>query len=42
VGSAGDRLLRIDFAGIARLFTPKMENEPNEVWYLFGAWLPPQ
>ena len=30
----------IDFAGIARLFTPeKGENEPAEVWYLFGAWL---
>ena len=30
----------IDFAGIARLFTPeKGRNEPAEVWYLFGAWL---
>lgn len=30
----------IDFAGIARLFTPELgENEPAEVWYLFGAWL---
>jgi hypothetical protein len=30
----------IDFAGIARLFTPEEgTNEPNEVWYLFGAWL---
>ena len=30
----------IDFAGIARLFTPeKGQNEPTEVWYLFGAWL---
>jgi hypothetical protein len=30
----------IDFAGIARLFTPEEgANEPNEVWYLFGAWL---
>jgi hypothetical protein len=30
----------IDFAGIARLFTPeKGSKEPNEVWYLFGAWL---
>lgn len=30
----------IDFAGIARLFTPE-ENQPdrNEAWYLFGAWL---
>jgi len=30
----------IDFAGIARLFTPEEgSDEPNEVWYLFGAWL---
>jgi len=30
----------IDFAGIARLFTPEQgRNEPVEVWYLFGAWL---
>lgn len=30
----------IDFAGIARLFTPQQgANEPKEVWYLFGAWL---
>lgn len=30
----------IDFAGIARLFTPeKGSEEPAEVWYLFGAWL---
>jgi hypothetical protein len=30
----------IDFAGIARLFTPTESNgEVNEVWYLFGAWL---
>jgi hypothetical protein len=30
----------IDFAGIARLFTPESgEQEPNEIWYLFGAWL---
>ena len=30
----------IDFAGIARLFTPETgSDEPNEVWYLFGAWL---
>jgi hypothetical protein len=30
----------IDFAGIARLFTPEEHaDEPNEVWYLFGAWL---
>ncbi len=30
----------IDFAGIARLFTPEQgQDEPAEVWYLFGAWL---
>jgi hypothetical protein len=30
----------IDFAGIARLFTPEQgTEEPAEVWYLFGAWL---
>ena len=30
----------IDFAGIARLFTPEQgSHEPSEVWYLFGAWL---
>ena len=30
----------IDFAGIARLFTPEQAgNEPKEVWYLLGAWL---
>jgi hypothetical protein len=30
----------IDFAGIARLFTPEQgRDEPAEVWYLFGAWL---
>ena len=30
----------IDFAGIARLFTPEEgTKEPNEVWYLFGAWM---
>lgn len=30
----------IDFAGIARLFTPEQEGgQPAEVWYLFGAWL---
>jgi hypothetical protein len=30
----------IDFAGIARLFTPEQgAEEPKEVWYLFGAWL---
>ncbi len=30
----------IDFAGIARLFTPEVgSNEPNEIWYLFAAWM---
>jgi len=30
----------IDFAGIARIFTPEQgRNEPAEVYYLFGAWL---
>lgn len=30
----------IDFAGLARLFTPdRGGGEPKEVWYLFGAWL---
>ena len=30
----------IDFAGIARLFTPSHEEQDAaEVWYLFGAWL---
>ena len=30
----------IDFAGIARLFTPDQgADESREVWYLFGAWL---
>jgi hypothetical protein len=30
----------IDFAGIARLFTPEQgAEEPKEVWYLFGAWM---
>lgn len=30
----------IDFAGLARLFTPERgENEPTAVWYLMGAWL---
>jgi hypothetical protein len=29
----------IDFAGIARIFTPETgRDEPAEVWYLFGAW----
>lgn len=30
----------IDFAGLARLFTPEGgKGESREVWYLFGAWL---
>lgn len=30
----------MDFAGLARLFTPEEgREEPEEVWYLFGAWL---
>lgn len=31
----------IDFAGIARIFTPEKEaaREPAEAWYLFGAWV---
>jgi hypothetical protein len=30
----------IDFAGIARLFTPEgNQEEGGEIWYLFGAWL---
>jgi len=30
----------IDFAGIARLFSPEQNTaEQKEVWYLFGAWL---
>jgi hypothetical protein len=30
----------IDFAGIARLFTPQLgRDESAEAWYLFGAWL---
>jgi hypothetical protein len=30
----------IDFAGIARIFTPETgKDERVEVWYLFGAWL---
>ncbi len=30
----------IDFAGLARLFTPQVEldQEPTEVWYLLAAW----
>lgn len=30
----------IDFAGVARLFTPEHgRDEPAEVWYLFGAFV---
>ena len=30
----------MDFAGIARIFTPEQgADEPKEVYYLFGAWL---
>ncbi len=30
----------IDFAGLARLFTPERGvGEPKEAWYLFGAWI---
>lgn len=30
----------IDFAGLARLFTPERgKSEPTAVWYLMGAWL---
>lgn len=30
----------IDFAGLARLFTPQRgPEEPKEIWYLTGAWL---
>jgi hypothetical protein len=30
----------MDFAGIARLFSPQSENERTlEIWYLLGAWL---
>lgn len=30
----------IDFAGIARLFTPEQGSQDSkEVWYMFGAWL---
>jgi hypothetical protein len=29
----------IDFAGIARIFTPEQgRDEPAEIWYLFAAW----
>jgi hypothetical protein len=29
----------IDFAGIARLFSPDHGETQTEVWYLFGAWM---
>jgi hypothetical protein len=30
----------IDFAGVARLFTPEDHNQPyQELWFLFGAWI---
>ena len=29
----------IDFAGIARLFSPDMARTHNENWFLFGAWV---
>ena len=30
----------IDFAGLARLFTPEQGvDEPKDIWYLTGAWL---
>ncbi len=30
----------IDFAGLARLFTPDQgDHEPRAVWYLMGAWM---
>jgi hypothetical protein len=30
----------IDFAGIARLFSPENDGDTHtEVWYLFGAWM---
>jgi hypothetical protein len=30
----------IDFAGLARLFTPEQgADEPKAIWYLMGAWL---
>lgn len=29
----------IDFAGIARLFTPELGRGNNDSWYLFGAWM---
>jgi hypothetical protein len=33
-------LCAIDFAGLARLFTPERgSEEPRAIWYLMGAWL---
>jgi hypothetical protein len=30
----------IDFAGVARIFTPQTgADEPKQVWYLFAAWM---
>src|SRR5512139_1764688 len=29
----------IDFAGIARLFSPENSRGRNDSWYLFGAWM---
>ena len=29
----------IDFAGIARLFSPDHGDSQTEIWYLFGAWM---
>ncbi|HPH94274.1 MAG TPA: hypothetical protein PKW33_00255 [Anaerolineaceae bacterium] len=29
----------IDFAGVARLFTPQSQGRHAESWYLFGAWI---
>lgn len=29
----------IDFAGLARLFTPEHRQQENAAWYLMGAWL---
>lgn len=30
----------LDLAGLARMFTPEQgDQEPAEVWYLFGAWV---
>ncbi len=29
----------LDFAGLARIITPEVDNEPREIWWLFAAWL---